>query len=65
MGRACSTNGGEERSIQVLVWKPEGRRLLGRPRHIWEYNIKMNLPEMESGKWTGSIWLSITNGGFL
>jgi hypothetical protein len=23
-----------------LVWKPEGRRQLGRPRHRWEDNIK-------------------------
>jgi len=25
----------------VLVWKPEGRRPLGSPRHRWEDNIKM------------------------
>jgi hypothetical protein len=30
MGRACSTNGGEERCIQGLSGKPEGRRPLGR-----------------------------------
>jgi hypothetical protein len=27
----------------VLVGKPEEKRPLGRPRHIWEYNIKMDL----------------------
>jgi hypothetical protein len=26
-----------------LVEKPEGRRLLGRPRRRWEDNIKMDL----------------------
>ena len=26
--------------------KPEGKRLLGRPRHRWEDNIKMDLQEV-------------------
>jgi hypothetical protein len=26
--------------IGFLVWKPKGKRQLGRPRHIWEDNIK-------------------------
>jgi hypothetical protein len=37
---------GEERSIQVLVDKPEGKRPLGRPRSRWDGNIKMDLQEM-------------------
>ena len=28
---------------RVLVWKPEGKRPLGRPRRTWEDNIKMDL----------------------
>jgi len=54
MGGACSTYGGEERAYRVLVGKPEGKRLLGRPRRIWEDNIKMDLLEMECGgmDWT-------------
>jgi hypothetical protein len=28
---------------RVLVGKPEGKRPLGRPRHRWERNIKMDL----------------------
>ena len=32
-----------------LVGKPEGRRPLGRPRHRWEDNIKLNLQEMRCG----------------
>jgi hypothetical protein len=31
---------------RVLVRKPEGKRPLGRPRHRWEDNIKMNLQEV-------------------
>ena len=40
---ACSTFWGEER---VLVGKPEGKRPLGRQRHRWEDNIKMDLQEV-------------------
>jgi hypothetical protein len=34
-----------ERSVanRVLVGKPEGRRPLGRSRHRWEDNIKIDL----------------------
>jgi hypothetical protein len=28
---------------QVLVRKPEGKRLLGRPKHRWEDGIRMEL----------------------
>jgi hypothetical protein len=35
---------GEKRgAYRVLVAKPEGRRPLGRPRHRWKVNTKMNL----------------------
>jgi hypothetical protein len=30
----------------VLVGKPEGKRPLGRPRHRWKDNIKMDLQEV-------------------
>jgi hypothetical protein len=34
---------GQRRGVySVLVGKPEGKRPLGRPRHRWEDNIKMN-----------------------
>jgi hypothetical protein len=39
MGSARSMNG-EKRT---LVGKPEGKRPLGRPRHRWVNNIKMDL----------------------
>jgi len=34
---------------RVLVGKPEGKRPLGRPRHRWKDNIKMDLQEMGCG----------------
>jgi hypothetical protein len=44
--------------------KPEGKRLLGRPRRRWEDNIKMDLKDVEfGGLWTGSIWIRIRTGG--
>jgi hypothetical protein len=36
-------------SYSILVGRPEGRRPLGRPRHRWEDNIKMDLREIEFG----------------
>jgi hypothetical protein len=37
---------GEGRGVyRVLVGRPEGKRPLGRPRHRWKDNIKMDLRE--------------------
>jgi hypothetical protein len=38
---------------KLLVGKPEGKRPLGRPRHTWKDNIKMDLQEVGSccGDW--------------
>jgi hypothetical protein len=47
---------------RVLVVKPEGKRPLGRPKHGWEDNIKMDIQEVECGPWTGSIWFRIVTG---
>ena len=47
---------GEERGVyRFLVGKPEGRRLLGRPRLRWVDNIKMDLQEVGCGymDWIG------------
>jgi hypothetical protein len=41
---------------RVLVGKPEGNRPLGRPRHRWEDNIKMDLREV--GYW-GLDWIRL------
>jgi hypothetical protein len=48
-------------ACRILVGKPEGKRPLGRPRHRWVDNIKMDLREV----WIGSIWLRIGTGGGL
>jgi len=47
----------------VLVGKPEGKRLLGKPRRRWENNIKMELLEGGCGVWTGLSWPRIETGG--
>ena len=47
MGWACSAYWGGV--YRVLVGKPEGKRLLGRPRRRWEDNIKMDFQEVGGG----------------
>jgi hypothetical protein len=37
---------GEENAYKILVGKPEGKRLLRRPRPRWMDNIKMILREI-------------------
>jgi hypothetical protein len=46
---------GENRgAYRILVGRPEGRRPLGRPRHRWEDNVKMDV------KWDGSMdWIEL------
>jgi hypothetical protein len=47
---------GEERKMyRVLMGKPKGRRLLGRPSRRWEDRIRMDLGETEWG-WSGFGW---------
>jgi hypothetical protein len=43
-------------AYQILVRKPEGKRSLRRPRHRWEYNIKMDLREIG---WEGVEWMHV------
>ena len=51
---------GEGRGVhRVLVGKPEGKRPLGRPRRIWEGNIRMVLQEMGGG--CGD-WMELAQG---
>jgi hypothetical protein len=46
---------GEGRNVhRVLVGKPKGKRLLGRPRRRWEIGIKMDLEETG---WKGVEWI--------
>jgi hypothetical protein len=49
---------------KVLVVKPEGKRLLGRPRRRWENGIRMDRKEIDWGVLSGFTWLRIdTDGG--
>jgi hypothetical protein len=49
--------GGERRGMcRVLVGKPGVKRPLGRPRHRWENNIKMDLQEEGCG---GMDWIEL------
>jgi len=48
---------GERRGVyRVLVGKPERKRPLGKPRHSWEDNIKMDLQEVGCG---GMDWIEL------
>jgi hypothetical protein len=38
-----------DKRIQILVWKPERKRLPGLPKHGLEYNIKMDFRERRRG----------------
>jgi hypothetical protein len=42
-------------ACKVLVGKPEGKGPLGRPRHRWEINVKMDLQEVGWRTWNGLI----------
>ena len=57
MGGACSSYGVERRGAYgILVGKLEGKRPLGRPRHRWKNNIKMDLQEVRCG---GMDWIDL------
>jgi hypothetical protein len=46
--------------MRTKFWlvKPEGKRPLGRPRHTWQDNIKMDLSEM----WFGTVdWIHVAD----
>jgi hypothetical protein len=56
MGGACSTYRKKRGAYRILVGRTEGRRTLGRPRRIWEDNIKMDIQEMG---WVGTDWIEL------
>jgi len=43
-------------AYRILVLKPEGKRQLGKPRHRWENNIRMDLEEI---RWKGVDWIDL------
>jgi hypothetical protein len=44
-------------AYRILVGRPEVRRPLGRPRHRWEDNIKMDIQEVGWGG--GMDWIDM------
>jgi hypothetical protein len=49
MDMACSMNGEKRNVYRILVGKQEGKRPLGKPRHKWVNNIKMDLKTDKMG----------------
>jgi hypothetical protein len=56
MGEECSTHREKSNACRILVGKPKGKRPLGRPRRMWEDNIKMDLREIV---WGGMDWIDL------
>jgi hypothetical protein len=54
--RACSTNGEKRNAYRILVGTPERKRSLGRPRHRWVGNIKIDVGEIG---WGGMDWIDL------
>ena len=55
-------------AFRILTGKPTGKRPLGRPRHRWEGNIRMDLEEIgvNAGNWVDSAqdrnyWRALVN----
>jgi hypothetical protein len=68
MGGSCSTNGEKRNAYSLLVGKPEGKRLVGRPRRRWADNIRIDLGEVGWGDvdWIGlaqdrNRWRAVVN----
>jgi hypothetical protein len=56
LGSACN----------ILVGKPEGKRLIRRHKRRWEDNIRTDLREIGLKIWIGCIWLKMRiSGGIL
>jgi hypothetical protein len=56
MVRACGIYRGEEKCIQVLVGKPEGKTHLRRPTHGWQDGIRKDFKEVG---WEYVVWLNL------
>jgi len=46
MSCTCGAYGERRAVYRILVGELEGKRPLGRPRHRWENNIKINFQEL-------------------
>ena len=63
MGRTCIMYGERKGVYRVLVGKPEGKRLLGRPRRRGRIILRWIFRKWDVGAWTGSSWLRIGTAG--
>jgi hypothetical protein len=43
VGGVCGRCGGKKECKKILIGKPDGKRLRGRPKPTWENDIKMDL----------------------
>jgi hypothetical protein len=57
VGGACSTYGNGRGVYRVLVGKTVGKRPLGRPKRIWDNNIKMDLQKVGC---EGMVWIDLS-----
>jgi hypothetical protein len=48
--------GSKRNACRILMGKPDGKRLLERPRRRWEDNIKIDLREIG---WCGMDWIDL------
>ena len=60
MSRLFSQNGRRYTVFKIFTSKPTGRRPLGRSRHRWEDNIRIDLKEMEvsTRNWVNLAWVN-------
>jgi hypothetical protein len=58
IGRACSTNGEKRNACRILVEKPKRKRPIGRPKHRWVDNIRLDLGEIGRD---GMDWIDVTH----
>jgi hypothetical protein len=56
----CGTHGERRSAYRVLVVRPEVKRPLGRPRHSWEDNTKMDFREIGID---GTNWIELAQYG--
>jgi hypothetical protein len=53
--------GQKRNAYRILVGRSEGKRPLGRPRHSWVDNIKMDLRQIG---WGGMDWIDLAQDGY-
>jgi hypothetical protein len=65
MGGYVARIGEMRNAYSISFGKPVRKRLLGRPRHRWENNIKLEISEIGWVGVTGCVWLRLGISGGL